>query len=282
MKTVVIILLFILVLFPSRVQAQIREDTSQLQRVSDWINSLTTSTLEKAYSDSLDVVGKENKIIFFPVSFDTKLPDNFPIDGPPLKMTTVEDVKIAQIAAQPLRDLLTNARAADYTVNLADGTRSFQEQVDVFESWIQKEQGGGLTRDEAYKVVETYSAKPGHSEHHLGTTVDLLELKNPGEEEELNNIHDAAQTRFDKGLYGWFREHAHEYGFVISYPTGSSVKDSKVGSGYKAAEPWHLRYVGKPLAMYLFKNNYLDRSNDLTLHKALQLVSSDLSFYTEY
>ena len=34
------------------------------------------------------------------------------------------------------------------------------------------------------------------------------------------------------------RQHAHEYGFIVRYPSG---KESITGY---MAEPWHLRYVG--------------------------------------
>ena len=41
---------------------------------------------------------------------------------------------------------------------------------------------------------------------------------------------------------------AHKYGFIVRYPKGMEHI-----TGYKY-EPWHLRYVGKKLATYLYEN----------------------------
>lgn len=44
-------------------------------------------------------------------------------------------------------------------------------------------------------------------------------------------------------------KHAHEYGFIIRYP-----KDKTDITGYEY-EPWHIRYVGNPQAIYLYNNH---------------------------
>jgi D-alanyl-D-alanine carboxypeptidase len=40
----------------------------------------------------------------------------------------------------------------------------------------------------------------------------------------------------------WAAEHSWEYGFIIRYPAGAQAT-----TGY-TYEPWHLRYVGRPIA----------------------------------
>jgi D-alanyl-D-alanine carboxypeptidase len=94
----------------------------------------------------------------------------------------------------------------------------------------------GLFRDEAARVGEARAAsgvaRPGHSEHQLGTALDVL---NP-EAGELNAAF--ADTPAGK----WIAAHAHEYGFVLSYPAGAQDR-----SCYEF-EPWHLRYVGRDIA----------------------------------
>ena len=49
--------------------------------------------------------------------------------------------------------------------------------------------------------------------------------------------------------YLWIRENAHNYGFIIRYQKG---KEKITGYG---AEEWHIRYVGKNAAEYIYKNN---------------------------
>lgn len=75
-------------------------------------------------------------------------------------------------------------------------------------------------------------ARPGYSEHQTGLTADVYDvpanLRTPGFGE--------------TGAGVWIREHAHEYGFIVSYPNGSEPV-----TGY-VYEPWHVRYVGTAVA----------------------------------
>ena len=81
--------------------------------------------------------------------------------------------------------------------------------------------------------VDTYSAKPGYSEHQTGLAFDI------------NSIRDSfADTK--EGL--WLAKNAHIYGFILRYPKGKEAI-----TGYKY-EPWHYRYVGVSVAQYIFEN----------------------------
>ena len=73
------------------------------------------------------------------------------------------------------------------------------------------------------------SARPGHSQHQLGTAVDFT---NAAAGYEIWDYFG------DTSAYWWLKNHAREHGFVLSYPR------SKEGeTGYRW-EPWHYRYVG--------------------------------------
>ena len=50
----------------------------------------------------------------------------------------------------------------------------------------------------------------------------------------------------------WLQEHAAEFGFVFPYTDLGQER-----TGYMA-EPWHLRWVGRPLAALLMTDGYLD------------------------
>ncbi len=78
-----------------------------------------------------------------------------------------------------------------------------------------------------------YTAKPGHSEHQTGLTVDI------------NSTHPS----FGKTSEGvWLKEHAYLFGFIERYPLG---KEHITGYAY---EPWHYRYVGTEIATYIVEN----------------------------
>ena len=81
------------------------------------------------------------------------------------------------------------------------------------------------------------SAKPGHSEHQTGLSIDV---------EGSNLDYDLFAESKE---FNWMKNNAHKYGFILRYPKG---KEHITGFKY---EPWHYRYVGKDVASYIYKNN---------------------------
>ena len=77
-----------------------------------------------------------------------------------------------------------------------------------------------------------FSARPGQSEHQLGTTVDFG-----------GTAVDFQAAYADTGQGRWLADNAHLYGFVMSYPAG---KEHITGYIF---EPWHYRYIGVGNAM---------------------------------
>jgi LAS superfamily LD-carboxypeptidase LdcB len=75
-------------------------------------------------------------------------------------------------------------------------------------------------------------AKPGYSEHQLGTAVDLTS----------DEIGGGLSARFENtAAFQWLKHHRVRYGISLSYPT---YKVEVTGYIY---EPWHYRYLGKNL-----------------------------------
>ena len=81
-----------------------------------------------------------------------------------------------------------------------------------------------------------YVAPPGASEHQSGLALDV---SCPQAHMELTE--DFAKT--PEGM--WLFHHAPLYGFILRYPAG---KEHITKVPY---EPWHIRYVTRPLASYL-------------------------------
>lgn len=85
--------------------------------------------------------------------------------------------------------------------------------------------------------TDTYSARPGHSEHQTGLAVDVYNKVLP-------------YTSFEQtDEFIWMKENAYKYGFILRYP-----KEKEKTTGYKY-ESWHYRYVGKEIAQYIQKEN---------------------------
>ncbi len=82
-------------------------------------------------------------------------------------------------------------------------------------------------------------APPSHSEHQLGTTVDLSGKS-------INYV--SASDRFTGTAEDlWLRANAYKYGFAQSYP-----KDKTSITGYDH-ESWHYRYLGTDIAQEIFE-----------------------------
>lgn len=83
-----------------------------------------------------------------------------------------------------------------------------------------------------FEAAARGTARPGHSEHHLGTAIDVRPI----------GAADVDETFGETPTGQWLAENSWRYGFVLSYPA-----DAEDVTCYKY-EPWHLRYVGPELA----------------------------------
>ena len=132
--------------------------------------------------------------------------------------------EVVEAILPDLLALLEAASEAGHVVAVVSSYRSYETQRNTFEYHVNE---FGL--QEAVRV----SARPGHSEHQLGTTVDFSSTA-VGYElvEEFGGTPEGR----------WLAENAHEYGFILSYPEGKEVV-----TGY-VYEPWHFRWVGREVA----------------------------------
>ena len=133
-------------------------------------------------------------------------------------------VQVRSVALPDLREMVRAGRAAGVQLAVQSAYRSYALQVATFAGWVAR-----AGRAEALR----FSARPGHSEHQLGTAIDFRSAGGP---EPWN--HDWART--PEGA--WLAANAWRYGWVMSYPRGARAKSCY---GY---EPWHYRYVGRALA----------------------------------
>ena len=134
--------------------------------------------------------------------------------------------KVRQIIIADLKAMTKAARNAGKGIAVRSAFRSYSDQQSVFAGWVAKS---------GYQDALKYSARPGHSEHQLGTTIDFRSASSQAAPWDYSDWATSGPGR-------WMKNNAWKYGFVMSYPKG---KFSKVCYGY---EPWHYRYVGRTLA----------------------------------
>lgn len=127
---------------------------------------------------------------------------------------------------EPLKQMIEAMHAAGLKPSILSGYRSYGEQYLAWKWW----------NSQYPERVAIMSAKAGHSEHQLGTTVDF---GSPA----LDHLFHVDFAKSPEGL--WLRDNAHLYGFTMSYPA-----DTYETTGFKY-EPWHFRYIGVELSMEL-------------------------------
>ncbi|CAH2464400.1 MULTISPECIES: M15 family metallopeptidase [Bacillus cereus group] len=123
-------------------------------------------------------------------------------------------------AAKALEKLFTLAKKDGITLQAVSGFRSLEYQENVYQNHV-KRQG----KEQADRV----SARPGHSEHQTGLTMDVS----------ASSVNNGLEQSFGTTEEGkWLAANAYRAGFIIRYLNG---KESITGYSY---EPWHIRYVG--------------------------------------
>ena len=138
-----------------------------------------------------------------------------------------------------LKAMTRAARAAGARLAVQSAFRSYSTQKSTFAYW---------SRVSGYSAALKSSARAGHSEHQLGTTVDFRSYGGsaPWYYSDWGNTKAGA----------WLKKNAWKYGFIMSYPKG---KASVTCYSY---EPWHYRSVGRSKAAAV-------RSSGLTLRQYL-------------
>ena len=137
--------------------------------------------------------------------------------------------KLRQVAANALNKMLDAVALEGLEIRMRTGFRSFDYQSSLYNSYVDKD---------GKKAADTYSARPGYSEHQTGLACDL-----GGKTEGF-----ALSYKFGDTPEGqWVAKHAHEYGFIIRFTDGTTDEKGKRQPGEITGyvfEPWHVRYVG--------------------------------------
>ena len=130
-------------------------------------------------------------------------------------------------ALAKLQQLQRDAQAQGINIsNSYSGYRSYQDQTQLYNNYV------NLHGEEE---ANTFSAKPGFSEHQTGLTFDLKDFNGQLVEDPITSQ--------------WIKDNCAKYGFIVRYPEG---KEDITGYIY---EPWHLRYVGEEVANQIMNNN---------------------------
>lgn len=199
-------------------QARQQENFAYNQQLQEL--AATVGILDKISKTDRELLQKYSSVYFLNENYiPTNLADIDPqyLYRPETSLQVHANVKIY------LEKLLAAAHADNMPLLILSGYRSFGTQA-ALKSGYKVTYGAG--------TANAFSADQGYSEHQLGSTVDFTTPKGGAN---LGNFENS-------GGYEWLEEHAHTYGFILSYPDGNR---------FFQYEPWHWRFVGIELAARL-------------------------------
>ncbi len=200
-----------------------------------------------------ELIRLANKEIFLPEDF---VPDDL-VDVKRLKLdsdgnNTSGGVRMVDSSWQLQREcnaalvaLCDAARAEGHELYLKSGYRSYYKQAVMYENRLKK-----------YGYDDGWVTKPGASDHQTGLGCDVV----PKSWTDRGMNEDMASEPETQ----WMAANCARFGFILRYPEN---KEAVTQINY---EPWHLRYVGVPVATYIMENGLCLEEFHVQLNAAME------------
>ena len=176
--------------------------------------NIRSSDLDK---DILVLCNKYNKLPSNYVPKLTNIGSNYSSNGG----------KLHPVAYEYFKEMVDGAKLDGIKLYNVSAYRSYNTQKYLYNRYVDRD---GVSK------ADTYSARPGHSEHQTGLATDI-------------NTASSSKHFENTKEYAWLISNSYKYGFILRYPKGKEYI-----TGYKY-EPWHYRYVGKEVATYIYQND---------------------------
>lgn len=191
-----------------------------------------TDTTEVSDPDSLLVL--VNKYHYLPKGYE-------PTDLAYLDGYYGNSVPMREIIVEPFKELQAAAlEEIDVEFMPTTAYRGYSFQKTLYDNYV---------ASDGVSEADTYSARPGYSEHQTGLSIDL------------KNTALGSGIRLTDDDYDWLSNNAYRFGFIIRFP-----EDKTYITGYQF-ENWHIRYVGKDVAKIIYEH-------DLTLEEYIDLYET--------
>ena len=140
----------------------------------------------------------------------------------------IGNMKMVKVAKEAFESLSAAAKKENLNIIAMSTYRSYDYQTNLYNRYVAQD---------GKESADTYSGRPGHSEHQTGLAADVYNKTE-------------TYTNFERTKeYQWMQNHAHEYGFILRFP-----EDKVDETGYQF-ESWHYRYVGPQAAKYIKEHN---------------------------
>lgn len=130
-------------------------------------------------------------------------------------------IYLVREAKDKLEEMLNDSVKENLKIRVSSAYRSYTYQVNLYNRYV---------RSDGVALADTYSARPGYSEHQSGLVVDL------------SRNFESFDTFENTDEYKWLVANSYKYGFILRYPK------SKEKITTYTFESWHYRYIGGELA----------------------------------
>lgn len=151
------------------------------------------------------------------------------------KLNGYGNVTLRHTAAMAFEAMYKEMKALGMAdVVVSSSYRDYNYQNKLYNKYIKEElaRHPGYTWEQAAAIVDTYSARPGTSDHQTGLTVDFYPVS----------------SRFEKTkTFRFMTENGYKFGFILRFPEG---KTDITGYMY---ESWHWRFVGRKAATEMYE-----------------------------
>lgn len=190
------------------------------------------------YTDTVEVNDANSLLVL--VNKYNHLPKNY-------KPSDIEYVDGAYSNKVPMRKITKEAFLKLKEVAKEEGKMNLMPSTAFRDEAFQASLYNKYVASDGVTAADTYSARPGYSEHQTGLSIDLrnIDLGTTGK-------------RLTDENFKWLSDNAYRFGFIIRFP-----KDKEHITGYQF-ENWHIRYVGEDIAKII-------HDEDLTLEEYIDL-----------
>lgn len=133
--------------------------------------------------------------------------------------------QMERVAASAFKEMSEAAKKDGIKIYNVSGYRDYKLQAGLYEKYV---------NNDGKEKADTYSARPGTSEHQTGLATDI----------------NYVSSKFENtDAFKWLVKNSYKYGFILRYPKGKEYI-----TGYKY-EPWHYRYVGVDVARIIYEED---------------------------
>lgn len=187
-------------------------------KIEDVVWRVEANLDQEFYDENYLTYADENTNDPFLINKFNRVSDDFE----PKKLVNIEgDYLSTSETAKAYKKMLADMKKEGLKIYVVSAYRSVSYQENLYNYYL---------KSDSKKEVDTYSARPGYSEHHTGRALDISQV--------YNNL-DAFEGSDEAE---WVYENAYKYGFIVRY-----TEENMDVTGY-IFEPWHITYVGQAVS----------------------------------